>query len=172
MNRLVRPFLLVVLFATPAFASAPDRAYYQEPVWKPRAHPTLEDLLGGKFHPASPSLSVPVRYDTPGFAADRITPPPAPGVYPRVLVTPTEVAALRARVAQGDASPPEFRALWTRVRESRSAFSALIAQDDVLGRALAAQFVEKLHALEPKLDRLDAQPDAQHLWSAERSLIA
>ena len=157
--------------ATPATPPAP-REFYQDSSWQPRAHPSAADILGGKFLPASPALSVPVRYDTPGFAADRITPPPAPGVYPRVLLTPTDVAAIRARVAQGEAAPPEFRALWTRLRDSRSAFSALIAQDDVLGRALSAQFVEKLHSLEPKLDRLDAQPDAEHLWSVERSLVA
>jgi hypothetical protein len=170
------PFQFLVLslaaaLTTSAQTAAP-RAFYQDSTWQPRAHPPAAEILRGDFHPASPALSVPVRYDTPGFAAARIAPPPAPGGYPRVLLTPSDVAAIRARVAQGDDAPPEFRALWTRLRESRSAFSALIAQDNILGRALAAQFVEKLHALEPKLDRLDAQPDAEHLWSAERSLVA
>ena len=172
MSYFVRPLLFVTLSAATAFAGSSERAFYQETSWQPRAHPSAADILGGGFHPASPAVSVPVRYDTPGFAAERITPPPAAGVYPRVLLTPTDVAAIRARVAQGEDAPPEFRALWTRLRESRSAFSALIAQDELLGRALAAQFVERLHALEPKLDRLDAQPDAENLWSAERSLVA
>jgi hypothetical protein len=148
------------------------REFYQEPAWQPRAHPSVEDALGGKFHPASPPLSRPVTYDAPGFAAERLYPAPAPGVHPRVLVTPQDVEAIRAQVAMGDAAPPEFRTMWQRVRESRSAFSALVAQDEVQGRALAAQFVERLHTLEPKLDRLDAQPDARNLWSAERSLVA
>jgi hypothetical protein len=155
-----------------ATASAWGRDFYQEPGWQPRAHPSVEDVLGGKFHPAAPPLPRPVTYDTPGFAAARLHPAPAPGVHPRVLVTPQDVEAIRARVAQGEAAPPEFRALWQRVRDSRSAFSALVAGDDELGRALAARFVERLRSLEPKLDRLDAQPDARNLWSAERSLIA
>lgn len=160
-------FLLIL-----ASVTSPAREFYQEPAWHPRVHPSVEDALGGKFHPAPPPLSRPVTYDTPGFAADKLHPAPAPGVHPRVLVTPEDVEAIRARVAQGEAAPPEFRTMWRRVRDSRSAFSALISKDDVLGRALAAQFVGRLHSLEPKLDRLDAQPDARNLWSAERSLVA
>ncbi len=158
-----------VLSAAPA---APPRSFYQEPVWQPRAQPTLDNLLSDTFHPPSPPVVPPVTYSTPGYAAKKLLPAPAPGIHPRVLVTPADVAAIRARVALGNSAPPEFRALCQRVRESRSAFSALIAQDNTLGSALAAQFVEKLHALEPKLDRLDAQPDRQNLWSAERSLVA
>ncbi|NQX01861.1 chitobiase/beta-hexosaminidase C-terminal domain-containing protein [bacterium] len=162
----------LALFALSTVLSAGPRAFYQESTWQPRAHPSLEDLLGDEFHPAPPPLSRPVTYDTPGFAAARLHPAPATGVHPRVLVTPDDVAAIRARVAMGDAASPEFRALWTRVRASGSAFSALVAQDDTLGRALAAKFVGRLQSLEPKLDRLDAQPDRQSLWSAERSLVA
>ncbi|MCU0793502.1 MAG: chitobiase/beta-hexosaminidase C-terminal domain-containing protein, partial [Opitutaceae bacterium] len=148
------------------------REFYREPVWQPRAHPTLEDVLSDTFHPASPPVVSPVTYSTPGFAADRIHSAPAPGVHPRVLITPADLDAIRTRVAQGEAAPPEFRALWQRIRESRSALSALIARDDALGRTLAAQFMDRVRSLEPKLDRLDAQPDRQNLWSAERSLVA
>jgi hypothetical protein len=161
------PFVALVADAAPA---SPAREFYREPSWQPRTHPTYEELVSGKFHPASPKVEV--RYDTPGFAIERLAPPPAAGLHPRVLVTPDDVAAIRARVAQGDAAPAEFRALWQRVKESRSAFSALVAQDDALGRALAEQFVAKVRALAPKVDRLDAQPDAPNIWSAERSLVA
>ncbi|MEO0054098.1 MAG: hypothetical protein RLZZ50_45, partial [Verrucomicrobiota bacterium] len=173
----MRPFVrallaaLLLVVSLPAAANYP-RDYYREPAWQPRAHPTLEDLLSGKFHPAPLPLPRPVRYDAPGFAVEKLNPAPAPGVHPRVLVTPEDVAAIRARVAQGDSAPPEFRGLWQRIRESRTAFSALVAQDDSLGRALAAQFMERVRSLQPKLDRLDAQPDRQNIWSAERSLIA
>lgn len=165
-----RSALLLAAVLIPAAALA--REFYQEPAWQPRAQPSVKDVLGGKFHPAPPPLPRPVTYDTPGFAAERLHPAPAPGVHPRVLVTPQDVAAIRARVAQGDTAPLEFRTMWQRVRESRSAFSALVARDEGLGRALAAEFVARLHLLEPKLDRLDAQPDARNLWSAERSLVA
>jgi len=163
---------LALVTATHAVAADQPRAFYQEPAWQPRLHPTLEDLVSGKFHPAPPPLSRPVLFNTPGYRGDRLLAPPAPGVHPRVLVTPGDVAAIRARVAQGNAAPLEFRTLWQRVAETRSPFYALVAQDDVLGRALATQFMEKVRALGPKIDRLDAQPDAFHLWSAERSLVA
>lgn len=168
-------FLVLSWFA-PLLAAADSapapREFYHEPAWQPRAHPSLSDVLGGKFHPAPPPVVPPVRYDTPGFAGEKLTPIPAPGVHPRVLVTPDDVAAMRKRVAQGDSAPPEFQALWKRIRDSRSAFSALVAQDDALGRALAARFMDRVRALEPKIDRLDAQPDRENLWSAERSLVA
>ncbi len=174
----LRSFALFVLFVaipptfTVAAPTTPARDFYQEPTWQPRAHPTLADILSGEFHPAPPPLPRPVTYALPGFAAEKLHPAPAPGVHPRVLVTPADVAAIRSRVAQGESAPPEFRALWQRVRESRSAFSALVAEDETLGRALATQFMERVRSLEPKLDRLDAQPDRQNLWSAERSLVA
>lgn len=165
-----RSALLFAAVLIPAAALA--REFYQESAWQPRGQPSVTDVLGGKFHPAPPPLPRPVTYDTPGFAAERLHPAPAPGVHPRVLVTPQDLEAIRARVAQGEAAPAEFRTMWQRVRESRSAFSALVGRDEVLGRALAADFVARLHLLEPKLDRLDAQPDARNLWSAERSLAA
>lgn len=168
--RRVLPVGMAAIFLAASAATGAPRAFYEESSWQPRAHPTLEDVLSDTFHPPSPPVDV--RYDTPGFAADRLAPPPSPGIYPRVLVTPGDVGAIRARVAQGKAAPPEFRALWQRVKESRSPFYALVAEDDALGKALAAQFMERVRALEPKLDRLDAQPDRQNLWSAERSLVA
>jgi hypothetical protein len=167
------PALLVALaVSVSAVGAAPAREFYRDPAWAPRLHPTLEDVLSGSFHPAPPPLPAPVRYDTPGYRGDRLVAPPAAGVHPRVLITPEDVAALRSRVAQGTAAPVEFRTLWERVSASRSPLYALISGDDTLGRSLAAQFMRKVRALEPKLDRLDAQPDAFHLWSAERSLVA
>ena len=146
------------------------REFYQDSRWQPRAHIATADALGGTFWPASPAVKV--TYDTPGFASNRLSAVPAPGVHPRVLVSPADVDAIRAQLARGEAAPPEFRTMWTRVTRSRSAFYALVAKDDALGHALAAQLVANLHALEPKLERLDAQPDHENLWSVERSLNA
>lgn len=155
--------------AAPAAPPAP-REFYQDSSWQPRAHPSVADVLRGDFWPASPKVDV--AYDTPGFAAEKISPVPAPGVHPRVLLSPSDIEDIRAQVAKGPSAPPEFCALWTRTKESRSAFYALVARDDTLGRDLAAQLVSRLHSLEPKLDHLDAQPDAGNLWSVERSLTA
>ncbi len=178
--RLALPAVLTVAACMPLLSrglaedspAPPQREFYHEPAWVPRAHPTLEDVTGGKFHPPSPPLPRAVTFDAPGFAEEKLHPPPAPGVHPRVLVTPEDVEAIRRRVAMGDKAPTEFRVLWERVKESRSPFYALVAKDDALGRALAAQFMERVRKLGPKLDRLDVQPDAENLWSAERSLVA
>lgn len=167
--------LCAAVFAAAAVAAdAPPvpRQFYQEPAWQPRAHPTYAEVTGTNFHPASLSLPKAVTYGTPGFAAQKLRPPPSPGIHPRVLITPNDVTDLRRRVAQGDAAPPEFRTLWQRLKESRSPFYALVAEDEALGQALARQFMEMVRKLEPKLDRLDAQPDAANIWSAERSLVA
>ncbi len=152
--------------------SPTPRTFYQEPAWQPRAHPTYAEVTGTNFHPAPPALPAPVTYDTPGFAAQKLHPPPAPGIHPRVLVTPDDVADIRRRVKQGEAAPPEFSTLWERLKESRSPFYALVAEDDALGKALARQFMKMVRHLEPKIDRIDAQPDAANIWSAERSLVA
>lgn len=166
----------VLAWAVPSPGAADQalapREFYREPNWQPRTHPTLEDVTGTNFHPAPPPLAEPVDYDTPGFAEKKLHPPPPAGVHPRVLVTPEDVSDIRRRVAQGDDAPLEFRTLWERVRESRSPFYALVAQDEKLGRALASQFMEMVRKLEPKIDRLDSQPDAANIWSAERSLAA
>lgn len=158
--------------AAEPFPSPTPREFYREPAWQPRAHPTYAEVTGTDFHPAPPALPAPVTYDTPGFAAKKLRPPPVPGVHPRVLVTPEDVADIRRCVEQGNAAPPEFRTLWERLKESRSPFYALVADDDALGKALARQFTEMVRKLEPKIDRIDAQPDAANIWSAERSLIA
>ena len=149
---------------------APARAYYHEPAWKPRAVLPAADALRGDFWPASPAVQV--DYDDPGFDASRLGALPAPGVHPRVLVTPADVETIRARVALGDKASAPFRAMWGRATKSQDAFYALVAKDDALGRRLAAELVAKLKALQPKLDVIDRQPDRDNLWAVERSLIA
>jgi hypothetical protein len=163
-------FVLCAPYGLSAADTAAATQYYREPSWQPRIHPTLADLLGGDFHPAPPPLQV--SYATPGYRADRVRPAPALGMYPRVLITPEDVADIRQRVALGSAAPAEFRALWQRIDSSGGPLAALVKGDAVRGRHLADEFVAKLDGLAAKLDRLDAQPDRENLWSAERSLVA
>lgn len=144
--------------------------FYKEPAWKPRALLPAEDALRGDFWPASPPSGA--TYDDPGFDASRLSPPPPPGVHPRVVVTPADVDRIREKVALGDKAPPAFRSLWERFKKNRSAFYAHVANDDALGKTLASELVKKMTSLEPKLDKLDALPDRDNLWNAERSIIA
>ena len=171
MLRLFRLALLIIaLLPCVRLRAADATGRYVEPTWKPRASLPVADALRGDFWPASPAVNV--DYTGPGFADDRLAPVPAPGVHPRVLIMPSELAEIRAKVALGNRAPAAFRVMWQRTVKSRSAFYALVAQDDTLGRQLAAGLVADLHSLEPKLAKLESQPDHDNLWSVERSLVA
>ena len=180
MNRpMLRPLLLAALLSLSGlptlFAAAnsnvPDTApqHYQDSTWQPRGVLPADDALNG-FWPASPKAAV--NYDGPGFSSERLSAVPAPGVHPRVLVTPSDVEKIRSRLALGDRAPLEFRVLWERIKKSQSAFSALVTRDDALGKSLARELALKAASLEAKLDRLDQQPDHDNLWAAERSSLA
>ena len=148
----------------------PPRPYYQAPTWQPRAILPAEDALRGDFWPPSPAQRI--DYDDPGFDEARLSQVPAPGVHPRVLMNPADVDRVRAKVALGEGAPPAFRALWQRCARERTAFYALVAGDDQLGRELAAQLSKKIAALDPKIDRMDQRADRDNLWAVERSTIA
>ena len=150
--------------------TAQKRAYYQEPSWKPRAFLPYEDAIRGDFWPKSPAVSN--RFSDSGFAPDRLSNVPAPGIHPRVLLTPKDVDLIRAKIALGEKAPMPFRTLWTRVVRSQSAFYALVTKNDKLGKELAINLVEKIKALEPKLDKMEKMPDSENIWDVERSIVA
>lgn len=170
MKRIIQLCLVSILFFAVAFAKAQERAYYKEPTWKPRAFLPYDDAIKGNFWPKSPEVKV--TYNDPGFAQERLSKVPAPGVHPRVIITPSDVDLIRAKIAMGEKAPLPFRSLWARVAKSQSAFYALVTKDNKLGKELAEQLVIKLKALEPKLDQLDKMPDSENIWSVERSIIA
>ena len=159
-----------LLLASPALAAGPAREYYQAPTWQPRAILPAAEALRGDFWPASPDVKV--NYTDPTFDDARLDKAPAPGVHPRVLITPTDLDKIRAKVALGDKAPLTFRCMWERVKAGRGAFYALAAQDDTLGRELAAKYVKKMQGLEAKLDAMDKQPDRDNLWVVQRSMTA
>lgn len=169
----VRVLLCVISFALlqPLFGADAKRKFYQESTWQPRAILPTADASRGDFWPASPKAPG-VNFDDPGFDSSRLAKAPPPGVYPRVLVTPADVATIRAKVALGDKAPAAFRVMWEREKKRRGPFYALVSEDEALGKSLAARLVEKMKALDPKLDKLDARPDRDNLWAVERSIVA
>jgi hypothetical protein len=156
--------------ATSLLAADAARKFYQPPAWQPRAILPTDDALSEHFWPPSPPVKV--DYNDPGFDEDRLSPVPDPGVHPRVLITPTDVDRIRAKIALGEKAPAPFQVMWERVKRSRSAFYAMVAQDDALGKQLAAELAEKVKTLTPKLDAFDARPDRDNIWVDERSTIA
>jgi len=151
-------------------ATAQTRTYYTEPAWKPRAILPYSDAINNNFWPASPAVDF--NYDDADFDESKLSPVPAPGVYPRVLLTPTDVTIIKNKIALGDKAPAAFKVMWQRVTKLKSPFYALVTDNDTLGRKLAVALVQKAKNLFPKIDALDKQADRDNIWAAERSVIA
>ena len=160
-------FLIVFLLQQ---STAQTRQYYKEPLWKPRAILPYADAIHNNFWPASPKVEV--DYNDPGFDNNRLAKVPAPGIYPRVLITPDEVETIRQKLSQGEKAPLAFRVMWERVKNSQSPFFALVTNNDALGKKLAKELVQKIKDLLPKIDAMDKRPDRDNLWAVERSIIA
>ena len=149
---------------------AQTHSYYQEPTWKPRGVLPYNDAINNDFWPKSPEVKL--TYNDPTFDQSRLSKVPPVGVYPRVLITPSDVESIRAKVALGDKAPLPFRSMWQRVTNSKSAFYALVTKDNSLGKELAARLVEKIKGLDSKITELDKQVDRDNIWAAERSVVA
>jgi len=161
---------LLFISITSLFAQTLVRSYYQEPIWKPRAILPYNDAITGNFWPKSPVVNV--SYNDPNFDEQRLSKVPAPGVHPRVLLTPDDVEKIRDKVALGEDAPIAFKVMWEREKRKQNAFYALVTKNDALGKELAGLLVEKLKTLAPKLDYIDKQPASENIWALDRSIIA
>jgi len=169
-NSTLRVLCLALFFSISTISFAQTRQYYQEPTWKTRCVMPYNDVIKNDFWPKSPEVNI--KYDDVGFAKERLSEVPAPGVYPRVVLTPKDVEYIRAKVALGEKAPIAFRSMWQRVSNSKSAFYALVTKDNALGKSLANQLVEKIKSLDPKITEMDTHPDRDNLWAVERSIVA
>jgi Concanavalin A-like lectin/glucanases superfamily/Chitobiase/beta-hexosaminidase C-terminal domain len=147
-----------------------QRVYYQEPNWQPRAILPYKDAINNDFWPASPKVET--DYNDPDFEEARLSKVPAPGIYPRVLITPTDVERIQAKIALGDKAPKAFKVMWQRVSTIKTPFYALVTNNDTLGRKLAVELVSKIKSLESKIDEMNKRPDSENIWAVERSIIA
>ncbi len=106
MNRYHYLIRLFAMAAVVTFCNAED---------VPRMLPgelSAEDVLNGAYpFPASPEF--PVTYDTKGFAAERVSKVPAPGVHPRILLSPEDLPDLRRRLKETETG----RALYATLRK-------------------------------------------------------
>ena len=74
-------------------------------------------ILNGTYPwPSSPPAAV--SHNDAGFARERLVPPPAPGVHPRILISPAELPDLRRRVAHTDAGRALMQNLRSHVDEA------------------------------------------------------
>jgi hypothetical protein len=144
--------------------------YYQEPTWKPRAILPYDDAINNNFWPSSPKVEV--DYNDKDFDEKKLSKVPSPGIYPRVLITPTDVETIKAKIALGDKAPEAFKVMWKRVSKLQSPFYALVTNNDTLGRKLAIELVQKIKNLGPKIDEMNKRSDSENIWTVERSIIA
>ena len=160
----------LVAMTTMAFAGEDSREYYKPSAWQPRVTLPAADALRGDFAPPSPEVKV--DYTGAGFAGDRLSKVPAPGVHPRVFFSPEDIELIRKKVALGDKAPIAFRKLWEVEKKLKTAFYALVAQDDALGKELAAKLAAKAAEVEPKVDNIQKRPglEKENHWALRGTL--
>ncbi len=107
---------------------------------------SAEDVLNGQYpFPASPEVKSGTHLD--GFAADRISKVPAPGVHPRILLSPEDLPDLRRRLKETETGRALYATLKARTDAalrnpkdwSSEFYAALAAGDDAAAGALFAE---------------------------------
>jgi len=93
MTKLALAFLTLICSA-PLMASAADAPLRCLP-----GEPSADDVLNGKY-PFPPSPTVEAHDDYTGFAKERLTKVPPPGVHPRILIGPDDLPELRTRLKE------------------------------------------------------------------------
>jgi hypothetical protein len=168
----MKKLIPLFLFSLTIAAGADERQFYKPSTWQPRVTLPAADALRGDFWPASPPVQV--DYSGPGFAEDRLSAVPAPGVHPRVFFSPSDIELIRKKVALGDKAPIAFRKLWELENKARTPFYALVTQDNDLGKELAAKLAEKAAEVEPKVDSIQRRPglEKENLWALRGTLDA
>jgi hypothetical protein len=171
------------------FADPPD--YY-----KGNYTPEADYILSGGLIKDLPApIDVPVHYKGEGFVADRLSEVPPPGVHPRVIMSPADVARMKEMVKMGDRAPRFFRIHLEQLRRNKRdwkvpqnfaywhnpfgqdgniagwALLALLTDDQELGRRAAKAAVELANFLEPRIDILNTHPDAAAFKAASYDFV-
>ena len=100
---------------------------------------SAEDVLNGKY-PFPPSPEVKFRNDLSGFASGRVSKAPAPGVHPRILLSPEDLPDLRRRLKETETGRALYATLKSRTdaalrdpKEWSSTLYAKLAAGDEAG---------------------------------------
>ncbi len=142
-----------------------DPARKVDGVYRGRFTPDADYVLSGQLRRDIGDLPhVPYRYlgEEEGYEATALSPVPEPGVHPRVLMSPEDVARIRSQVAQGEKADRYFRIVWADI-QARAAkgellersLVALATGDEALARAAAADLVAEARFREPMVDLLN-----------------
>ncbi len=187
--------------APPRFANTPPEKRIEGTVYRdeageliywPKGLVTAEEVYGGKLHikPEPTRGYTAEDFHTEGFAVERLTPPPAPGVHPRLYITPSDLERIRENAGLGDKAPRMFQRYWLMVvRDGKigkdgdvtaspfvgmgysmtnpficQAIYAQVMNDEKLGKALAANMAKAATEDLRALDLFDQQSFGDNWW--------
>ena len=186
-------FALIVcaLSNTPCTAEAPVSPKGEEGFYKGAyASPGDYILNGGLIKDLPKPIDVPVHYDAPGFDDSRLSPPPAVGIHPRILIGPDDIERFKKVHALGKDAPRIFRVHMEQMRRDAESWNvpknfeyrgspwgsdseisgwglyALITENKELGRKTAEATVKHALYLEGRLDILDKHPEVDAIRDA------
>lgn len=149
--------------------------------------PDADYVLSGKLHQDLPPLpKVPYNLEAPGFAAERLSKVPAPGIHPRVVLSPEDLELIRKTYDLGDKANKVFKITVKDMRYKaaheepyRPDYSnapwkginavtcrLLLAQldnDEKAGKEAVKMVMEHARFLEPMIDLLNNSKESQ-VW--------
>ncbi|RMD75868.1 MAG: hypothetical protein D6820_13795, partial [Lentisphaerae bacterium] len=156
-----------------------------EPRYRGRFAPDADYVLSGQLHRDLPKLPpVPFRLDASGFAQERLSKVPPPGVHPRVVLSPEDLDHIRKVYQMGEKAPVVFRITIKDMRyKARHAkpyradytgapwgginpvtcrlILAHLDNDEQAGREAVKLVMEHARFLEPMIDIINTHPGAR-----------
>ena len=177
--------LFVFTFSTTALAAdSPVSPKGEEDFYKGAYAADGDYILnGGLIKDLPKPIEVPVHYEAPGFDGKRLSPPPAVGIHPRILIGPDDIERFKKVYALGKDAPRIFRLHMEQMRRDAESWDiprnfdfrgspwggdsrisgwglyALITENKELGRKTAEATVKHALYLEGRLDILDKHPE-------------
>lgn len=142
-------------------------------------------LNGGLIKDLPEPIKVPVDYKSPGFDASKLTPPPAVGIHPRIIIGPDDIERFKEVYATGKDAPRIFRVQMESMRRDAKnwkvpqnfdyrsspwggdskiagwALYALITENKELGRKAAKAVVDHALYMEGRLDILNKMKEVE-----------
>ena len=142
-----RSSLQFVLLSSILLSLLPGVGWSQIPACLP-GELSAEQVLNGEY-PFPPSPAIPVREDASGLATARLSKVPAPGIHPRILLSPEDLPDLRRRLTETQTGKALSLTLTKRIdsalhnpKEWSSDLYAKLSVGDAKG---AAALVQKNH---------------------------
>ncbi len=187
-RRLLIPLTVLLALPLQAQKMSPEEAIRSDIAreYMPKPFPTADEVLDGvwdKMLPESPLYPKNIVPVDEGFAAERLSEVPAPGVHPRIVLSPADIERIKRLVFLGDDAPPEFQQAFAALQSKADkdgatikeyapwvgpcsgiackALLALVTGNESMGREAAALTVEHAAKMRELLAEWDGQEAAK-----------